>query len=43
MPRLTPAEVIANNQKFILENNLESWAEIHAKVLEIRLAEKESN
>jgi hypothetical protein len=42
MKRLTAQEVIANNKKFIEENRLKSWQEIHTKVLEIRLANKET-
>jgi hypothetical protein len=43
MKRLTAEEVIANNKKFIEEKNLKNWQEIHAKVLELRLANKGEN
>lgn len=38
MKRLTAQEIIENNKKFIEENNLKSWQEIHAKTIELRLA-----
>jgi hypothetical protein len=40
MTRLTPQEIIENNKRFIEENNLKNWQEIHAKVIELRLLNK---
>lgn len=40
MKRLTAQEIIENNKRFIEENNLKSWEEIHTKVIELRLATK---
>jgi hypothetical protein len=39
---LTPNEIVENNKRIIEENNLSTWAEIHAYTLKVRLENKEN-
>ena len=40
MPRMTAQEIIENNQRIIIENNLMTWQEIHDYTLKTRLENK---
>ena len=40
--RKTAQEIIEENKKFVEENGIKNWSELHAKVLELRLAGKEA-
>jgi hypothetical protein len=40
MNKLSPQEIIEFNKKFIEENQLKSWKEVHDKVVELRLQVK---
>jgi hypothetical protein len=37
----TAEQIIQENMAFMEEHNLNSWTEVHAKVLELRLANKQ--
>jgi hypothetical protein len=39
MPK-SAQEIIEENKRFVEENNIQNWSELHAKVLELRLAGK---
>jgi hypothetical protein len=41
MDRLSIEEMIENNKRIILENNLKSWQDIHNYTLKTRLANKD--
>ena len=36
--RKTVEQIVEDNKKFMEEHNLKTWAEVHAKVLELRLS-----
>jgi hypothetical protein len=40
--RKTAQEIIEENKKFVEEHGIKNWSELHAKVLELRLAGKEA-